>query len=82
EIMFVTPAIQNLIRTGELTQIYSMMQTGNADGMLLLEESLARLLAFGLIGREEATQLVRDRSIFEARLQRIQDTRGVALQPA
>lgn len=79
EIMFVTPAIQNLIRTGELTQIYSMMQTGNADGMLLLEESLARLLAFGLIGREEATQLVRDRSIFEARLQRIQDTRGVAL---
>lgn len=82
EIMFVTSAIQNLIRTGDLTQIYSMMQTGNADGMLLLEQSLASLFAFGLIGREEATQLVRDKNIFETRLRRIQETRGAAPQPA
>jgi len=82
EVMFVTPAIQNLIRMGDLTQIYSMMQTGNADGMLLLEQSLASLLAFGVIGREEATQLVRDQNIFETRLRRIQETRGIASQPA
>lgn len=81
EVMFVTSAIQNLIRTGDLAQIYSMMQTGNADGMLLLEQSLASLLAFGVIGREEATQLVRDQNIFETRLRRIQETRGAA-QPA
>lgn len=82
EIMFVTSAIQNLIRTGDLTQIYSMMQTGNADGMLLLEQSLASLFAFGLIGHEEATQLVRDKNIFETRLRRIEETRGAAPQPA
>ncbi|MBP86219.1 MAG: twitching motility protein [Planctomycetaceae bacterium] len=82
EIMFVTSAIQNLIRTGDIQQIYSLMQTGNADGMLLLEQSLASLFAFGLIGREEAYQLVRDPNIFESRLQRIQETRANSLQPA
>lgn len=82
EIMFVTSAIQNLIRTGDLTQIYSMMQTGNADGMLLLEQSLASLFAFGLIGRDDATALVRDHNIFETRLRRIQESRGAAMQPA
>lgn len=82
EIMFVTSAIQNLIRTGEIQQIYSLMQTGNADGMLLLEQSLASLFAFGLISREEAMQLVRDPNIFETRLKRIQTTRAKTLQPA
>lgn len=82
ETMFVTPAIQNLIRTGDLQQIYSLMQTGNADGMLLLEQSLASLFAFGLISREEALQLVRDTSIFETRLRKIQETRDRELQPA
>jgi len=76
EIMFVTAAIQNLIRTGELQQIYSLMQTGNADGMLLLEQSLANLLAFGLVDRGEALTLVRDTNIFETRLRRVQQTRG------
>jgi twitching motility protein PilT len=79
--MFVTSAIQNMIRTGDLTQIYSMMQTGNADGMLLLEQSLASLFAFGVISRDDATQLVRDHNIFETRLARIQEARG-ASQPA
>lgn len=82
EVMFVTSAIQNLIRTGDLAQIYSMMQTGNADGMLLLEQSLASLLAFGVIGREEAIELVRDQNIFETRLRRIQESRGTTAQRA
>ena len=82
EIMFVTSAIQNLIRTGDLPQIYSVMQTGNADGMLLLEESLASLFAFGLISRDEAMQMVRDTSIFETRLRRLQESGSQNLQPA
>jgi len=82
EIMFVTSAVQNLIRTGDLQQIYSLMQTGNADGMLLLEQSLASLFAFGLISREAALQLIRDPNIFESRLRRIQESRQQALQPA
>lgn len=81
EIMFVTSAIANLIRTGELQQIYSMMQTGNADGMLLLEQSLANLFHFGLITREDAVRLARDESIFESRLRRLQE-RKPAMQPA
>lgn len=76
EIMFVTPAIANLIRTGELQQIYSMMQTGNADGMLLLEQSLAGLYHFGLITREDALRIARDATIFETRLRRLQERQG------
>jgi len=82
EIMFVTSAIANLIRTGELQQIYSMMQTGNSDGMLLLEQSLANLFHFGLVTREDALQLVRDPAIFESRLRRLQDRQQGALQKA
>jgi twitching motility protein PilT len=73
EIMFVTPAIANLIRTGEIQQIYSLMQTGNADGMLLLEQSLANLFHFGLITRDDAVRLARDTTIFESRLKRLQE---------
>jgi len=82
EVMFVTPAIQNLIRTGEIQQIYSLMQTGNSDGMLLLEQSLASLCAFGLISREDAMELVRDENIFDTRLRKIQEARAGGLQPA
>lgn len=82
EIMFVTSAIANLIRTGDLQQIYSMMQTGNSDGMLLLEQSLANLFHFGLVTREDAQQLVRDPSIFESRLRRLQDRQQGSLQKA
>lgn len=81
EIMFVTPAIGNLVRKGELEQIYSLMQTGNSEGMLLLEQSLASLYAFGLISKEEALSITRDLSIFESRVQHIQETRG-KMQPA
>lgn len=81
EVMFVNSAIANLIRTGELQQIYSVMQTGNADGMLLLEQSLANLFHFGLITREDALRLARDASIFESRLRRLKERQG-QLQPA
>jgi twitching motility protein PilT len=81
EVMFVTPAIANLIRTGELQQIYSMMQTGNAEGMLLLEQSLANLYHFGFISRDDAIRMARDVTIFESRLRRLQERQG-NLQPA
>jgi twitching motility protein PilT len=84
EVMFVTPAISNLIRTGDIQQIYSMMQTGNADGMLLLEQSLANLCYTGLITREDAVQLARDTAIFDSRLRGLQQkAKGQkATQPA
>ncbi len=76
EIMFVTPAISNLIRRGELEQIYSLMQTGNSEGMLLLEQSLASLFAHGMISKEEALTIARDLNIFESRVKQIQESRN------
>jgi twitching motility protein PilT len=73
EIMPVTPAVSNLIRTGDLQQIYSVMQTGNSEGMMLLEQSLAALLAHKLISRDDALQYARDPNILDSRLRRIQE---------
>jgi twitching motility protein PilT len=75
EIMRVTPAVANLIRVGDLEQIYSVMQTGGNDGMLLLEQSLAVLLSRGLISREEALRVCRDPRILDSRLRRVQEMR-------
>jgi twitching motility protein PilT len=77
EVMFVTTAIPNLIRIGDVQQIYSLMQTGNNEGMLLLEQSLASLYAYGMIEKEEALRLVRDEGIFESRLRLIKKVRNI-----
>jgi len=75
EIMRVNAAVSNLIRTGDLEQIYSIMQTGSSDGMLLLEQSLATLLAHSLISRDDALRLARDPRILDSRLRRLQELR-------
>lgn len=75
EILRTNPAVSNLIRTGDLEQIYSIMQTGSNDGMLLLEQSLATLLAHSLISRDDALRLARDPRILESRLRRLQELR-------
>lgn len=52
EIMIGTPAIRNLIREAKIAQMYSMIQTGQSEGMQTLDQCLERL--------------VRDRSITPA----------------
>lgn len=54
EILFVTPAIGNLIRESKTFQIPSVMQTGKKFGMRLMDDVLAELLQKGLITKEEA----------------------------
>lgn len=54
EVMFVNPAIRNLIREGKHYQINNIMQSGQVYGMQLLEADLARLCSNGFIGRNEA----------------------------
>lgn len=54
EVMFVNPAIRNLIREGKHYQINNIMQSGQAHGMQLLEADLARLCSNGFISRDEA----------------------------
>ncbi|HTZ60983.1 MAG TPA: PilT/PilU family type 4a pilus ATPase [Acidobacteriaceae bacterium] len=54
EIMMATPAIRNLIRTGQDHQIRSHISTGRADGMLTMEQSLAQLVSSGKVARDTA----------------------------
>lgn len=52
ELMLGTPAVRNLVREGKLAQLTSVLQTGAAQGMMTLDQSLGRLLQQGLIDRE------------------------------
>jgi twitching motility protein PilT len=44
EILFPDDACRNLIRQGKVEQIYSIMQTGTAKGMMTMEQALAELV--------------------------------------
>jgi twitching motility protein PilT len=54
EIMIGTPAIRNLIREDKVAQMYSAIQTGQNMGMQTLDQNLKKILAQGLISKEEA----------------------------
>jgi twitching motility protein PilT len=58
EIMVRNSAVSNLIRENKIAQIQSVIQSGQADGMISAERDLRNLLASGLISEEIAkTQL-------------------------
>ena len=54
EIMIGTPAIRNLIREGKIAQMYSSIQTGQAQGMQTLDQCLTDMMQKGLVSKEEA----------------------------
>ena len=54
ETLVATPALAHMIRSGEIQQVYSAMQTGAADGMSTLNASLLHLFQEGLISRDDA----------------------------
>lgn len=54
EAMQATPAIRNLIRKNELAQLYSLIQTGMAEGMKTMNQSLFGLFRAGKISLEQA----------------------------
>ena len=56
EVMVATPAIRNLIREGKTHQIYSAMQAGGKYGMQTMDQSLAALVARGVISMETAIE--------------------------
>ncbi len=65
EILFVRPAISNLIRDEKTFQIRSMMQTGRADGMCLLDDSLEVLVKAKTITAEMAASYAEDPKRFQ-----------------
>ena len=68
EFMVNTPAIANLIRTGKRDQMRSYLQTGREEGMQVLEDHLAELVAKGEADRESALEKARDPDSFKRRL--------------
>lgn len=69
EVLVNTPAIANLIREGEISQIYSMMQAGGAIGMHTLDQDLKRLVESGTISLAAAKEIAEDpRTFDEARV--------------
>jgi len=56
EILLPDDATRNLIRQGKVEQVYSIMQTGTARGMVTMEKSLADLVAQGVITKELALE--------------------------
>ncbi len=55
EILVPTPAIRNLIREDKVHQVYSMMQTGQAQfGMQTMNQCLYDLYSRGIISYEDA----------------------------
>jgi len=68
EVMIVTSAISNLIRTGKDEQIYSAIETGGVLGMQTMEESLCTLCRAGKIAREAALKTAKSVRLVEHRL--------------
>lgn len=66
EVLVNTPAIANLIREGEISQIYSMMQAGGALGMHTLDQDLKRLVESGTISLALAKEIAEDPKTFDS----------------
>jgi len=68
ELLVNTPACANLIATGRSAQIYSVIETGGKSGMRTLDQSLAELLAAGLVDSRTAVALSRNPDVLKGRL--------------
>jgi twitching motility protein PilT len=54
EVLIPNPAIRNLIREGKTHQIYSVLQTGSAQGMQTMDAALVSLVRTGRISQKQA----------------------------
>lgn len=52
ELMFITPAIKNLIKSGDLIQINNNIELGSQDGMITMRSSAERLRDQGIVKEE------------------------------
>jgi twitching motility protein PilT len=65
EILFVKTSVANLIREGKTFQIPSVIQTGKAEGMQLMDQSIMDYLMKKVIHPEEAYMKANDKTAFE-----------------
>ncbi|RRQ23299.1 type IV pilus twitching motility protein PilT [Guyparkeria sp. SCN-R1] len=64
EIMLGTPAIRNLIRENKVAQMYSAIQTGQAQGMQTLDQNLKQLVSRGAVSKELARGRAKNKDDF------------------
>jgi twitching motility protein PilT len=69
EVMISNDAIRNCIIQGQPHQLYSMIQIGTGEGMVLMDQSLENLVREGVIGREDALSKASDIESLSARLE-------------
>jgi twitching motility protein PilT len=68
ELLTVTPAVANLIRTGKAAQVQSAMESQTAAGMQTLEASLAGAVQAGWLDLPTARAAARDPEQLAARV--------------
>ena len=76
EVLFVNPAVANLIATGKSGQVYSVMETGATLGMQTLEQDLARLVLANYITEATALTMARNPAIVRDRIALLRKTGG------
>ncbi len=64
EILIGSPAVSSIIREGKTTQLPSLMQAGQAQGMQTMDMGLERLMAAGRIAPETALEFASDKEGF------------------
>lgn len=64
EILAVTVAVSNLIREGKTFQIPSVIQTGKAEGMQLMDQAIQALVAAKKVTLEEAQKFAVNKALF------------------
>jgi twitching motility protein PilT len=64
EIMLGPPAIRNLIRENKVAQMYSSIQTGQAQGMQTLDQNLKQLVTRGVISKDHARGRAKNKEDF------------------
>jgi len=65
EVLVATPAVRNLIRTGQISQIHMCIETGSQLGMHTMDDSLLNLVRSGLVAKEAAVGFARDPKKFQ-----------------
>ena len=70
EILMGSPAVSNLIREKKTYQLWSLMQTGRASGMITLNDSLVDLVKRKVIEPQEAFRKAANKSEFRTALER------------
>lgn len=69
EVLINTPAVANMIREGQVAQLYSAMQAGSSLGMHTLDQDLRRLVESGTISQHIAkTYAVDPRNLDDVRV--------------